>query len=490
MMPPSGFSTSPQIPNNFTSERSPMITIVFAATTPKNMPFGYHASTLTNPNPMINTYEDLRTELEYFSEDYDEEQEMEPRPEPNREAALTLRPRSLVVRRQRESVVGFKEAPNMEGSRRGRNAEDTYEDLRTELEYFSEDYDEEQEMEPRPEPNREAALTLRPRSLVVRRQRESVVGFKEAPNMEGSRRGRNAEVRKRSSQRHIWRFTTSSKEKVKAPGPSLPDTLTILYRFRVYKLYTKSSYNPREPKEEQRATSEEHQEEVKGILSCVDIEERIVINDQYPKQTIAIGRQLPTKTKIRLHDLLRTYVDVFAWTTAHMTRVPRTLTIGGETFNTEHRINDLKHLVPVKQKKRSLTPERNEAIQTQVEELTKANILREVKYQTWISNPFIVKKASGRWKLCADFTDINKAYPKEQHSLPKIEQKVEDLRMHRLKCFLAAYKGYHQIPIAKKDKEKIAFYTREGVFCYRRLTFGLKNTGATYQILIDKVINH
>ncbi|GKA75998.1 hypothetical protein Tco_0782376 [Tanacetum coccineum] len=67
--------------------------------------------------------EDLRTELEYFSEDYDEEREMEPRPEPNREATSTLRPRSLVVCRQRERVVGFEETLDMEGSRRGRNAE-------------------------------------------------------------------------------------------------------------------------------------------------------------------------------------------------------------------------------------------------------------------------------------------------------------------------------------------------------------------------------
>ncbi|GKA66238.1 hypothetical protein Tco_0766046 [Tanacetum coccineum] len=109
-----------------------------------------------------------------------------------------------------------------------------------------------------------------------------------------------------------------------------------------------SQYNLREPKEEQRATSEEHQEEVKGILSCVDTGERIVVNDQYPEQTISIGRQLPTKTKIRLQDLLRTYVDVFAWTTTHMTGVLRTVTIGGEAFNTEHKINKLKHLEPVK----------------------------------------------------------------------------------------------------------------------------------------------
>ncbi|GJT51525.1 reverse transcriptase domain-containing protein [Tanacetum coccineum] len=98
------------------SERPPVITIVFAATTPENMPFAYRASTLAIPNPMINT---AFVEANYE----DEEREMEPRPEPNSEATPTFRPRSPVVRRQRERVVKFEEAPNREGSRRGSNAE-------------------------------------------------------------------------------------------------------------------------------------------------------------------------------------------------------------------------------------------------------------------------------------------------------------------------------------------------------------------------------
>ncbi|GJU63081.1 hypothetical protein Tco_1244916 [Tanacetum coccineum] len=69
--------------------------------------------------------EDLQIELEYFSEDYDEEREMEPRPEPRTKATLTLRLRSPGVRRQRERVVRFEDAPNREGNRRGRNAEGT-----------------------------------------------------------------------------------------------------------------------------------------------------------------------------------------------------------------------------------------------------------------------------------------------------------------------------------------------------------------------------
>ncbi|GJR38923.1 reverse transcriptase domain-containing protein [Tanacetum coccineum] len=143
-----------------------------------------------------------------------------------------------------------------------------------------------------------------------------------------------------------------------------------------------------------------------------------------------------------------------------------------------------------KAKEKELGTERNEAIRIQVEELTKANILREVKYQTWVSNLVIVKKADGRWKLCVDFMDINKACPKEHHSLPIAEQKVEDLHWHRLKSFLDAYKGYHQIPIAERDEEKTTFYTREGVFWYKRLPFGLKNTSANYHKLINKVFNH
>ncbi|GJT75264.1 hypothetical protein Tco_1041989 [Tanacetum coccineum] len=111
MTPLPGFSTPPQIPNVTTSERPPITTTVFAATTPENTPFAYHASTLTNPNLTISP-----------AFDYDEEREMEPRLEPRRETAPTLRLRSPRVRRQRERVVGFEDAPNREGNRRGMNA--------------------------------------------------------------------------------------------------------------------------------------------------------------------------------------------------------------------------------------------------------------------------------------------------------------------------------------------------------------------------------
>ncbi|GKC93076.1 hypothetical protein Tco_1158518, partial [Tanacetum coccineum] len=144
---------------------------------------------------------------------------------------------------------------------------------------------------------------------------------------------------------------------------------------------------------------EASQEATKGILSCADTEERIVINKKYPKQTIFIGKQLPTSFKKRLWDLLKANVDVFAWTYADMMGIPRTIMVRGKPFNTEHKLNEFKHIEPVKQKKRSLAPERIKAIHKEVEELMKASILREVKYQMWVSNLVMVKKDDGRWKL-------------------------------------------------------------------------------------------
>ncbi|GKB16137.1 reverse transcriptase domain-containing protein [Tanacetum coccineum] len=101
----------------------------------------------------------------------------------------------------------------------------------------------------------------------------------------------------------------------------------------------------------------------------------------------------------------------------------------------------------------------------------------------------MVKKNDGGWRMCVDFTDINKACPKDCYPLPEIDWKIESLAGFRLKCFLDAYKGYHQIQMAEGDEDKTAFFVGEGVFCYRKMPFGLKNAGATYQRLVDKVFS-
>ncbi|GJW53790.1 reverse transcriptase domain-containing protein [Tanacetum coccineum] len=164
--------------------------------------------------------------------------------------------------------------------------------------------------------------------------------------------------------------------------------------------------------------------------------------------------------------------------------------VEGKPFNTKHKLNECSHIKPIKHNKRGLGPDRNMAACKEIEELMKARILQKVKHQTWVANPVMVKKSDGGWRMCVDFTDINKACPKDCYPLPDIDWKIESLLGFCLKCFLDAYKGYHQIQRAEEDEDKTTFYAGEGVFCYKKMSFCLKNAGATYQRLVDKVFSH
>ena len=92
----------------------------------------------------------------------------------------------------------------------------------------------------------------------------------------------------------------------------------------------------------------------------------------------------------------------------------------------------------------------------------------------------LVKKANGKWRMCVDFTDLNKACPKDSFPLPKIDQLVDSTAGHSLLSFMDAFSGYNQIPMDEQDEESTTFITNMGLFCYRMMPFGLKNAGATY----------
>ncbi|KAJ0820273.1 putative nucleotidyltransferase, Ribonuclease H [Helianthus annuus] len=204
----------------------------------------------------------------------------------------------------------------------------------------------------------------------------------------------------------------------------------------------------------------------------------LVINPKYPEQRIRVNPNLSQDTLSYLEKLLKHHSDVFAWSPEDMTGIPRSIA--------EHELRIPPNVKPVVQKKRSLAPERSLAACQEVEKLVSAGILREVKYQSWIANPVMVRKPDNSWRMCIDFKDLNKACPKDCYPLPEIDLKVDSLTGYPFKCFLDAYKGYHQILMKEEDEEKTAFHTDKGIFCYQKMPFGLKNAGATYQRLVDK----
>ncbi|GKB43554.1 reverse transcriptase domain-containing protein [Tanacetum coccineum] len=187
-------------------------------------------------------------------------------------------------------------------------------------------------------------------------------------------------------------------------------------------------------------------------VRIVTIRSTILMPTEY--QEITIRGAISTKGRTELCALLKGNLDIFAWQPSDMTGVPRSIA--------EYKLNIREGYLPVWQKKRGHAPECAKAIQTEVQKLVEAGIMRKVYYHDWLSNPVIIKKHDGSWRMCIDFTDLNKACPQDCYPLPEIDWKVESLCGYPFKCFLEAYKGYHQIHMAESDEEKTTFHTPQG----------------------------
>ncbi|GJS04063.1 reverse transcriptase domain-containing protein [Tanacetum coccineum] len=159
---------------------------------------------------------------------------------------------------------------------------------------------------------------------------------------------------------------------------------------------------------------------------------KIAPHPDFPDQEVAIRGTISAKGRTALCSLLKKNLDILAWKPSDMTRVPRSVA--------EHRLNIREGYSPVRQKKRGQASDRAKAIQAEVQKLVKAGIIREAFYHEWLSNPVMVKK----------------------------------------------HDGYHQMQMAESDEEKTAFHTSQGVYCYTKMPFGLKNASAMYQRLVDK----
>ena len=119
--------------------------------------------------------------------------------------------------------------------------------------------------------------------------------------------------------------------------------------------------------------------------------------------------------------------------------------------------------------------------------LKQARAIKEVFYLEWLANTVVVKKNNGKWRVCVNFTDLNKAYPKDHFPMPRINQLVNATVGHPRMRFLDAFQGYHQIPLALGDQEKIAFVTPTGNYRYKVMFFGLKNARSTYQRMMTRI---
>ncbi|CAL9000860.1 unnamed protein product, partial [Prunus brigantina] len=188
--------------------------------------------------------------------------------------------------------------------------------------------------------------------------------------------------------------------------------------------------------------------------------ETVVLNEEHPDRCVKIGTALDPNLRELFIDFLRQHAEVFAWSYEDMPGISPDVI--------SHKLSISPTCKPVRQKRQSYDTERYEAMRNEVDKLKAIGFIREATYPVWLANSVMVRKAKGGWRMCQDYTDLNKAG-------------------HELLSFMDAYSGYNQIFTDPADSEHTAFITDRGLYCYNVMPFGLKNAGATYQRLVNRI---
>jgi hypothetical protein len=130
-------------------------------------------------------------------------------------------------------------------------------------------------------------------------------------------------------------------------------------------------------------------------------------------------------------------------------------------------------------------------VKKEVEKMLEAGFIRPCRYAKWISSVVPVQKKDGRWRVCVDFRDLNRATPKDEYPMPVAETLSNAAAGHKILSFMDGNTGYNQIFMASEDINKTTFRVpgAVGLFEYVVMTFGLKNAGATYQRAMNYIFH-
>jgi hypothetical protein len=198
----------------------------------------------------------------------------------------------------------------------------------------------------------------------------------------------------------------------------------------------------------------------------ISVKPRIVEN-------VHIGASCSPDEIVTYTSLFKEFRDIFAWSYEEMPGIDPSIVV--------HEIKTYPGAKPVRQRLHPVHPRKAAAIKLEVEKLLKAGFIYPVALTEWVSNPVPIDKKGGSIRVCVDYRDINKACPKDNFPTPFVDQIVDDCAGSEIFSLMDGFSGYNQINIAPEDQHKTAFICPWGTFAYRKLPFGLKNAGATFQ---------
>ncbi|KAM1503964.1 hypothetical protein ACFXTO_000128 [Malus domestica] len=204
---------------------------------------------------------------------------------------------------------------------------------------------------------------------------------------------------------------------------------------------------------------------------------------------VKIGTTLSPPIRLALISFLQENTEVFAWSYEDMPGISPDIIC--------HRLSIDPKTKPVRQKRRSYDVERFEGMKAEVEKLKGIGFVREVNYPTWVANVVLVKKNPTKenlllqkvlWRMCVDYTNLNKGCPKDSFPLPLIDRLIDSTAGCELLSFMDAYSGHNQTLMNPSDQEHTTFTTDRGLYCYKVMPFGLQNARAIYQRLVNSMV--
>jgi hypothetical protein len=190
-------------------------------------------------------------------------------------------------------------------------------------------------------------------------------------------------------------------------------------------------------------------------------------------ENVNIGTSCSPEEIVTYTSLFKEFHDIFAWSYEEMPGIDPSIMV--------HEINTYPGAKPIWQRLRPVHPRKATAIKLEVEKLLKAGFIYPVALTEWVSNPVPIDKKGGSIRFCVDYRDINKACFKDNFPTPFVDQIVDDCAGSEIFSLMDGFSSYNQINIAPEDQHKTAFICPWGTFTYRKLPFGLKNVGATFQ---------
>jgi len=208
---------------------------------------------------------------------------------------------------------------------------------------------------------------------------------------------------------------------------------------------------------------------------------QVNLRDEANPKPIFISESLSPFEKEDLIQLIREFIDVFAWNYEDMPGIKLQIAMPHLNINPDAK--------PIKQQQRRFHSEIMEAIESEVKKLIDFGFVREEQHLDWVANIVLIFKKNGKIQICIDYHDLNVACLKDKFPLSITDVMINNTCGFESIFFMDGFSGYNQIRMHPEDEKHTTFRMPLGVYFYTVMPFGLKNAGAIYQCAVNAIFH-